>query len=584
MQGLKPEMNDVSIVLAGAAGQGIETVAAFMANILKLSGFEVFVTREFMSRIRGGTNSLQLRVSTRRVGAYTLKTDIFVPFSEDSIPHLAQYSRLQDQTTFIGEKRVYEGYNISSKKIINVPFSKIAMEVGNRIYINTVAAGVISGLFQVEEEVAASYLTQRFIKKGEKIVKENIQAFRRGREIGSELLNSGRLVFEVEKLQGDEEKLLMTGTEAIALGAIAGGCNFISSYPMSPSTGVLTFLAQKSKDFGIIIDQAEDEISAINKGIGAWYAGARAMVTTSGGGFALMTEGLSLAGMIESPMVVHLAQRPGPATGLPTRTEQGDLMHVLNAGHGEFPRIILSPCNPEDAFTLTQKSFNMADKYQVPVIILTDQFFLDSSFGSSPIDLSIIKNEKYFIKTEQDYKRYQQTVETVSPRGIPGWGEGTVGVDSDEHDEQGHITEDLNLRVQMVDKRLRKKLELIRTASIPPEFYGEENYKVLALSWGSNYYVLKEAIDNVGKKGISMLSFNQVYPLNEKVSDYLESAEKLVLIENNATAQFGKVLQLETGFTVPKKNILLSYNGLPFPVERVTDFLQCMIRYGCDNA
>lgn len=580
---MKFEVNDVSIVLSGAAGQGIETVAGFLATVLRLSGYEVFVSREFMSRIRGGTNSLQLRVSSSRVGAFTLRTDIFVPFTEDSIRHLAQYSRLQEQTVFIGEKQFFKGYDAPSERVVYVPFSDIAREVGSRIYVNTVAAGVVSGIFKVSEGAAENYLSRRFLSKGRDVVSENIEAFKRGQAIGDELSNSGKIVFRVEKTVQDGERFLISGTEAVALGAIAGGCNFIASYPMSPSTGVLTFLSQKSKDFGIIVDQAEDEISAINKGIGAWFAGARAMVTTSGGGFALMTEGLSLAGMIESPMVVHLAQRPGPATGLPTRTEQGDLQLALNAGHGEFPRIILAPGTPEDAFTLTQMSFDMADKYQVPVIILTDQFLLDSNFGSKPPELEII-NKKYFVETSRDYKRYEATLDGFSPRGIPGWGEGVVGVDSDEHDEEAHITEDLNLRVEMVKKRLHRKLELIRAESIAPDFYGEEDYKVLALSWGSNYYVMREAIDKIGVDGVSMLNFRQVYPLNIVVKDYLKRADKLVLIENNATSQFGKVLQIETGFKVPAINTLLSYNGLPFPLERVTEFLNKVVKNGGGDA
>jgi len=349
---------------------------------------------------------------------------------------------------------------------------------------------------------------------------------------------------------------------------------------MSPSTGVLTYLSQKSKDFDIIVDQAEDEIAAINKGIGAWYAGGRAMVTTSGGGFALMTEGISLAGMLESPIVVHLAQRPGPATGLPTRTEQGDLQHALNAGHGEFPRIILSPGTPEDAFYLTQRAFNHADKYQVPVIVLTDQFLLDSSFTSPTFDPSRIDIEKHFVMTKSDYCRYQLTESGLFPRGIPGYGEGTVGVDSDEHDEDGRITEDLNLRIRMVEKRLHKKLGLIRAESIPPKLYGVKDYRVLALAWGSNYYVVKEAIDVIGRNDLSMLHFNQVYPLNPKVNEFLEKAEELVLIENNATGQFGRLLQLETNFQIPPQNKLLKYDGLPFPREQVVEFLKKIVNEG----
>jgi len=215
------------------------------------------------------------------------------------------------------------------------------------------------------------------------------------------------------------------------LGAIAGGCSFISTYPMSPSTGVWIFLTQHSKEFDIITDQSEDEISAINMAIGAWYAGARGMVATSGGGFALMVEGLSLASMIETPVVIHLGQRPGPATGLPTRTEQADLEFVLHAGHGEFPRIILTPGTMEDAFNLSQRAFDLADKYQVPVFILTDQYFLDSYYNLPSLNLSDIRNQSHVVKTNKEYKRYQLTENGISPRGIPGYGEGLVSVDSD---------------------------------------------------------------------------------------------------------------------------------------------------------
>ncbi|NIU83285.1 MAG: 2-oxoacid:acceptor oxidoreductase subunit alpha, partial [Candidatus Thorarchaeota archaeon] len=233
---MKKEVNDVSIVLSGAAGQGIETVAGFLATVLKLSDYEVFVSREFMSRIRGGTNSLQLRVSSKRLGAFTLRTDIFVPFTEDSIHHLAQYSRLQDHTMFIGEKQVFDGFEASSKRVIYVPFSDIASEVGNRIYVNTVAAGVVSGILQVVGGVAESYLTKRFFSKGEEVVNGNIEAFNRGKAIGDELLKSDKIEFRVEKTVNDVDRFLISGTEAVALGAIAGGCNFIASYPMSPST------------------------------------------------------------------------------------------------------------------------------------------------------------------------------------------------------------------------------------------------------------------------------------------------------------------------------------------------------------
>jgi 2-oxoglutarate ferredoxin oxidoreductase subunit alpha len=392
-------------------------------------------------------------------------------------------------------------------------------------------------------------------------------------EIGRQILEQNKFAIDIEKNPENQDELLLSGTDAIAIGAIAGGCTFISSYPMSPSTGVLTFLSQHALDFGIIVDQAEDEIAAMNKGLGAWYAGGRAMITTSGGGFTLMTEGLSLAGMIESPMVVHLAQRPAPATGLPTRTEQGDLRHILNASHGDFPRVIFAPGTLEEAFHLTQKSFNLADKFQVPVFVLTDQFFVDS-FSNTPVfDLSGIEVKQNIVETESTYKRYQLTENSVSPRGIPSFGEGLVVVDSDEHDEQGHITEDLEFRPRMVEKRYHNKLHLLRKEALPPKLIGKSKDSLLAVGWGSNFYVLQEAVEGLENDDVFIAYFSQVYPLHSKTRDLLDDAKKVVVVENNATGQFADLLFFETGYNVKVENRLLKYDGLPFPVEDVVQFL-----------
>lgn len=261
--------------------------------------------------------------------------------------------------------------------LIDVPLLKIANDLGNPIFANVVAVGVVLGLFGIRIKTIEDYLIETFGQKGKEIVEGNIQAASKGYQIGKELRDKGKIVIDIETNDQLKEDLLLSGTDAVALGALAGGCDSVFAYPMTPGTGVLTAMANFSKDFDIVVEQAEDEIAAINMALGSWYAGGRAMVTTSDGGFALMEEGVSLAGMIESPVVIHLGQRPAPATGLPTRTAQEALNLVIHAGHGEFPRIVYAPPGTlEQAFYLTQKAFNMADKYQVPVFILTDQFFL----------------------------------------------------------------------------------------------------------------------------------------------------------------------------------------------------------------
>ena len=567
-------MNDISIVIAGSAGQGIETVADFMASVLKHSGYHVYSTREFMSRIRGGTNSIQLRIHNDILGAYTLRSDIIIPLTVKALNHLKMYDRLQENSTIIIDESIAEKQENEKIRVKTAPLKEVANEVGGAIYINTVAAGAVLSLFDINESLVSDYFNTRFGSKGKKVVENNMNAYTKGIQLGRELLKDTPHQITPEDKSGDDD-LLISGALAVALGAIAGGCNFISSYPMSPSTGVLTYLSQKALDYGIIVDQAEDEISAINKGLGAWYAGARAMVTTSGGGFALMNEGLSLAGITETPMVIHLAQRPGPATGLPTRTEQGDLMYALHAGHGEFPRIIYSPGSPTEAFNLTHSAFNMADEYQIPVIILTDQYLLDSTYTCKSFDLTKVVTKKHITKTKLDYQRYKLTDSGVSPRGVPGYGAGLVRVDSDEHDENGNITENLRLRVDMVEKRLRKYY-LIREKAMPPTLINEDPKKIV-VTWGSNYYCVREAMEKANISGLGMLHFSQLYPLHKSVSQILKQAENVFMVENNATGQFAKLLHQETGYKILPENQLLKYDGLPFPVEQVTRFLQEMI-------
>jgi len=565
--------DDVSIVLCGQAGQGIQTVEYLLTRIFTLAHYNVFATKEYMSRIRGGINSTEIQISSGPVRASLDRIDILVPLNKGAVQHVEK--RISPDTVILAEKENLGGeFNQDRCSCIDIPFNKIATEIGNKVYANIVAVGTITGLFGIDPQTVNGYLKQFFAAKGDKVIQENTQAANAGHKIAIDLVTSGKIRSDISKDPAVQDQILLSGTEALALGAIAGGCNFISAYPMTPSTGVLVFLATHAKDFGIIAEQAEDEIAAINMAIGAWYAGARAMVSTSGGGFALMTEGLSLAAMLELPIVINLGQRPGPATGLPTRTEQADLELALYAGHGEFPRIILAPGKIEDAFYLTQKAFNLADKYQVPVFILTDQYFMDSYYNIHSLDLSNIKVERHIVKTQKGYKRYELTENGVSPRGVPGWGEGLVVVDSDEHDTEGHITEDLDLRTKMVNKRLRK-FELLKNEIIPPELVGPEDYKNLVVCWGSTYNVVNEAVKNLDRDDAALLHFKQVYPLHETTVDYLKKAGNTIIVENNATSQLAKLIKLNTGIDIKKK--ILKYSGLSFYAEELTEKLKGLL-------
>ncbi len=554
------EPKSLSIVLGGEAGQGIQTIEELLTKILKLAGFHIYATKEYMSRVRGGTNTTSIRVASRSVQAPVQRIDLLIPLDDKVLPHLQ--SRITDSTIIAGDNDVLK----SDRKIIHVPFSSMAKDLGGAIYSNTVGLGLILGLLQVDEKVMEKYLRTRFESKGKDIIATNILASQLGYEKGHALRKGGEVIFPEISRSGNKDEIMVNGSEAIALGAIAGGCKCITSYPMTPGTGVITFMAQHSHEFDLLVEQAEDEIAAINMALGAWYAGARAMVTTSGGGFALMTEGISLAGMLEMPIVVHLAQRPGPATGLPTRTEQGDLELALYAGHGSFPRIILAPESLQQAFYLSQKAFDLADKYQVPVIILTDQYLVDTYYNTEEFDLSQLKLEQQIVETEEDYKRYFITENGISPRGIPARGAGLVGVDSDEHDESGHITEDHEVRIKMVDKRL-KKLAAAEIDSIPTKWNGPPGCKTLVISWGSTNPIVQEAMENIGRKDLAQIAIQQIYPMAADLKQYLKKAERTVIVENNATSQLGNLILRETGRKID--HAILKYDGLPFTVEEV---------------
>jgi 2-oxoglutarate ferredoxin oxidoreductase subunit alpha len=559
---------DVSIVICGEAGQGIQTVESILVQAIKMGGYHVFSSKEYMSRVRGGENSTEIRISSKRLTSYVERIDILLALSDGAIEHLHQ--RITPETLILGDEKNFK--SVTEYDTIAIPLFKSAEELGGPIFSNVIAAGVISRVLNISSEIFNEIIMRMFSRKGEKIVEKDLEAGKKGHEIGAQLVKSGKIKIQLEKDLQIKDELLLSGTEAVGLGCLAGGCNFMSSYPMTPSTPLQMFMAQNGVEFDLIFEQAEDEIAAVNMSIGAFYAGARSMIATSGSGFALMEEAVGLSGMIETPVVIYVGQRPGPAVGLPTRTSQEDLNLTLYSGPGEFARIIFAPGNFEDAFKLSQIAFNLADKYQIPIFILSDQYFAECFYNIPSLDLSDLKIENHIVKTDENYKRYQLTPDGVSPRGIPGFGAGVVVVDSDEHDEEGHITEDLDLRVKMVEKRFTKKMNKIREEVIPPELVGNEDYEILVVGWGSTYGTIKEVVNGLDSDKIAFLHFKQVYPLSIKTVKYFKKARKTVIFENNISSQFGKLIKLELGFDMDET--FLKYDGMPFSVEEVTEILK----------
>jgi 2-oxoglutarate ferredoxin oxidoreductase subunit alpha len=563
------KISEVSIVIAGEAGQGVQSVEATLVNVIKQSGFNVFATKEYMSRVRGGINSTQIRVAEKRRASYIEKTDIFIPLEKQAISRLAD--RIQKNTLIIGEAG-----KLGDSRVINVDFTKIATELGAAIYQSMAAAGCACGIIGIGKDMAPDYIKKVFAEKGEAVIKANIDAFAAGYGEGMKIAALKKYRPDLKSAVALEQEILLSGADAVAIGAIAGGCDSMFAYPMTPSTSVFTALAEYQHQAGIAVEQVEDEPGVINMALGAWYAGGRALVSTSGGGFALMTEGIAMAGITETPVVVHLAQRPGPATGLPTRTEQGDLNLALYAGHGVFPRIILAPGNTRQAFELAAGAFEMADRFQAPVFILTDQYFVDTYYNAPMPEINEKQLKKYIVETDADYKRYALAKDGFSPRGVPGFGKGTVCSDSDEHDESGRITEDLRgISLAMKNKRMRK-FAAVRKAALAPNLYGPRKYKNLLVAWGSTLNSVLEALELSGLEETALLHFRQVYPLHGDTQKYLKRAGKTVAVENNQTAQFAALIKAETGVEI--KDSILRYDGFPFAADTLAADLKKMFR------
>ncbi len=566
---------DYTIKIGGEAGQGIQTIGDTLSKVFSRSGYHVFTHQDYESRVRGGHNFYQIRIADHPVLSSRQAVDILVALDKESIAY--HEKELSDRGQIIYDSSMLQEKH-DKPRFLDVPFVDIATEKGgNKIMANIVAVGAVLGMLEMDLDILLDIITSTFKKKGESVIDANMATAREGHAFA--VKECVQCTFSASSKE--KPMMLIAGNDAIGFGAVASGCRFYSAYPMTPSTGIMNYIAGTEKEYGIIVEQAEDEIAAINMALGASFAGVRAMTGTSGGGFALMVEGLSLAAITETPIVIALAMRPGPATGLPTRTEQGELLLSLHAGHGEFPRVIFAPGTPEQAFYLTNKAFDLAEKYQIPVIILTDQYLADSQWTYGGFDLGILRNTDYRLRGDafqnlKEYKRHAFTDSGVTPLGIPGDTKHLVVTDSDEHDEAGHIIEDAETRNKMVDKRLFKKLPAIQQEIESPSFYGDKEANVILAGWGSQYGILKEAVDALSRdRKIAMLHFSEIYPLPARTSfDYLDlftRAKKTICVENNATGQFARLFKAETGLAFGAQ--ILKYDGRPFLLEELTGAL-----------
>jgi len=562
-------MVDVKFMVGGEAGQGVQSIGTILAKVFARGGYHIYSDQDYESRVRGGHNFFRIRVKDSEVRAISESLDILLALNQESFE--LHRRELVDGGMVIFD--LEKAPDLQGEGLLGVPLSELAeKEAGNKLMANTVALGACLGLVGYELDIAEILLKETY---GSKVSGANVKALHAGHKYTQDNFPDS---FQISLKAGvGEGKLLLNGHQALALGAVAAGCKFMAGYPMTPASSILEYMASKAKEMDLVVIQPEDEISAVNMAIGASYAGVRAMTATSGSGFCLMVEGLGLAGLTETPVVIVDAQRPGPAVGLPTRTEQGDLQFVLYAHHGDFPRALLAPSTVEDAFYLVIKAFNLAEKYQIPVILLTDHLLATSYQTTTAFDFRKVKIDRgdlYEANTDskpENYKRHRLTDSGISPRAFPGLSEALVVTDADEHGEEGHLIEDAGIRSSQVDKRLRKYNGLRREIAAPLT-YGAHKPDIILVSWGSTYGAVREAVDilNEGVTSISMIQLNQLWPFPaEEVSDALEKADVSYVVEGNASGQLARLIRTETGIKVRGK--ILKYNGRPFTPEYIAE-------------
>jgi len=562
---------DISVMIGGEAGQGIQTVGQLLALVCRKAGLYLMAINDFESRIRGGHNFFQIRISDQPVWAPHHRLNLLVALNRETLD-LHRHELTSKGLAIIGDT-----LDEKNSTTVMVPFSELARQAGGRIFANTVAAGSSLALLGTPLEMIKTVFTDHFKDRGKEITDKNLYAAELGyKAIGEVSFNSG---FKWQ--HGQPKGTLIDGSKAIALGALAGDCRLAAFYPMSPATSIMRHLSLLSDEFPLVVEQAEDEIAAANMIIGASFAGARSMTATSGGGFCLMTEALGLAGITETPIVVVNAQRPGPATGLATRTAQGDLQFVIHAAQDEFPRFVFAPGTPAEAYDITTRAFYLSEKYQVPAIILADQYLMDSLFIEekpfiAPDQMEYFLADDNALEEPASYKRYALSASGISPRALPCRGKARVLVSGNEHREDGHTTEAITHRIAMVEKRHAKIKDMRSEMKLPEAYHGES--KILLTGWGSTRGAIRESVDLLRADGIDAgcLTLTDLWPFPaNRFAAAIGTGRQIFVVEQNYTGQLAMLIRQQTGLDA--SGFVHKYDGRPiFPNDIVKDVMTYM--------
>lgn len=580
-------MREVTVGIGGAAGDGLDKSGDTIARTAGRLGLFLYAYNSYQSIIRGGHIWLRIRIGQEKVYSHGDRLNVLMALNQDAVERHAREVESGGAILYNSDRLTCPtplvGPNVLT---VPLPVGEITQPLGKfpPIMQNTVLAGALLFLTGLEFDMMAEVLRDTFQHKGEDIVQKNTAVARAGYEYAEKHFVPLGYEWSFSRVR----RPFITGNEAFALGAVAAGCKFYSAYPMTPASSLLHWMAAHGERCGVVVKQCEDELGVVNMAIGAGYAGVRAMCATSGGGFALMTEAIGQAGMIEAPVVIINVQRGGPSTGLPTKTEQADLNQVFGASQGDYPRVIIAPTDVVDCCDSVAQAFNLAEKYQMPVLILSDLLLSEHPETVDPHllhpDVPIERGE---LVAEWDsgggpFKRYRFTKSGVSPRALPGTANTLHVAASDDHDEQGILISDMftspPVRRKIQEKRMHK-MDLIPKELSPPETYGPQEADVTLIGWGSSKGVIREAVDALNEEGIltNQLQVKYLVPFQAgEIKAILSRSKKTLCVECNYTGQFARFLRAETGFSVD--DLILRYDGEPldpaFIVARVKMFLE----------
>ncbi|KIY22972.1 MULTISPECIES: 2-oxoacid:acceptor oxidoreductase subunit alpha [Mesobacillus] len=568
-------INQLSWKVGGQQGEGIESTGEIFSIALNRLGYYLYGYRHFSSRIKGGHTNNKIRVSTKEVRSISDDLDILVAFDQETVD--VNYKELHEKGVILADAKFDpKKPEDTQAALYAVPFTEMASELGTSLMKNMVAIGATSAILDLDIQVFEEVVQEIFGRKGQQVVDKNMEAIKAGYEYTKEKL-AGAEPMHLEKADG-QKRLFMIGNDAIAMGALAGGCRFMAAYPITPASEIMEYLIKKLPALGGTVIQTEDEIAAATMAIGANYGGVRAITASAGPGLSLKMEAIGLAGITETPIVIVDTQRGGPSTGLPTKQEQSDLMAMIYGTHGEIPKIVMAPSTVQEAFYDAAEAFNLAEEYQCPVIVLTD---LQLSLGKQTVeplnfdkveirrgklkadDLPEIENKGYF-------KRYEVTEDGVSPRVIPGMKNGIHHVTGVEHDETGKPSESAANRIAQMDKRFRKISHLKFDTPIHKNAPHEEA-DLLIVGFNSTRGAIEEAMGRLEKDGLKVnhAHVRLIHPFPaEEMMQLVKSAKKVAVIENNATGQLANIMKMNVGGH-EKIHKILKYDGNPFLPQEV---------------